>query len=88
MHRTVGNSFAAFLETLAQCENVTSKSYRYYFGRCSADLAQLVPLSYSQGRSTQYSDRLHDFSVILIFLDAMEFSAYRMLFLTYDLNKL
>ena len=28
-------------------------------------LAQLVPLPYSQGRSTRYSDRLHDFSVTI-----------------------
>ena len=32
--------------------------YRYYFGRCSSELAQLVPLLYSQGRSTSYSDRI------------------------------
>ena len=35
--------------------------YRYYFGVCSSELAQLVPLSFSQGRSTHYSGRLHDF---------------------------
>ena len=28
-------------------------------------LAQLVPLPYSRGRSTRYSDRLHDFSVTI-----------------------
>ena len=37
--------------------------YRYYFGRCSSELAQLVPLPFSRGRSTRYSDRLHDSSV-------------------------
>ena len=37
--------------------------YRYYFGRCSSELAQLVPLPFSQGRSTRYLDRVHDFSV-------------------------
>ena len=36
--------------------------YRYYFGRCSSELAQLVQLPFSWGRSTCYSDRLHDFS--------------------------
>ena len=36
--------------------------YRYDFGRCSSKLAQLVPLPFSRGRSTCYSDRLHDFS--------------------------
>ena len=39
--------------------------YRYYFGRCSSELAQMVPLPYSRGRSTRYSDRLHDFSVTI-----------------------
>ena len=29
--------------------------------RCSSQLAQLVPLRFSLGRSTRYSDRLHDF---------------------------
>ena len=37
----------------------------YYFGICSSELAQLVPLPISQGRSTCYSDRLHDFSVTI-----------------------
>ena len=47
--------------------NVASLSifYRYYFGRCSSELAQLVPLPYSRRRSTRYSDRLHDFSVTI-----------------------
>ena len=36
-----------------------------YFGRCSSELAQLVPLPFSRGRSTRYSDRLHDFSVTI-----------------------
>ena len=39
--------------------------YRYYFGRCSSELAQLVSLPYSRGRSTPYSDRSHDFSVTI-----------------------
>ena len=38
---------------------------RYYFGRCSSELAQLVPLTYSQGTSTLYSDRLHSFSATI-----------------------
>ena len=32
---------------------------------CSSELAELVPLPYSRGRSTPYSDRLHDFSVTI-----------------------
>ena len=65
--RTVGPSLAASLEPLADRRNVVSLSlfYRYYFGRCSSELAQLVPLPYSRGRSTRYSDRLRDFSVTI-----------------------
>ena len=65
--RTVGPSLAASLEPLAHDRNVASLSlfYRYYFGRCSSKLAQLVPLPYSGGRSTRYSHRLHDFSVTI-----------------------
>ena len=65
--RTVGPSLAASLEPWAHRRNVASLSlfYRYYFGRCSFELAQLVPLPYSRGRSTRYSDRLHDFSVTI-----------------------
>ena len=65
--RIAGASVAASLEPLAHRRNVANSSlfYRYYFGRCSSELAQLVPLPFSQGRSTPYSDRLHDFSVII-----------------------
>ena len=65
--RTVGSSLAASFEPLAHLRNVASLSlfYRYYFGRCSSELAQLVPLPFSRGRSTRYSDRLHDFSVTI-----------------------
>ena len=65
--RIVGPSFTASLEPLAHCRNVASLSvfYRYYFGRCSSELAQLVPLLFSRGRSTCYSDRFHDFSVTI-----------------------
>ena len=65
---SVGPSLAASLEPLVHHWNVTSVSlfYRYYFGRCSSELAQLVPLPFSQGRSTCYSDRLHDFSVTIL----------------------
>ena len=65
--RTVGPSIAASLELLTYRRNVASLSlfYRYYFGRCSSELAQVVPLPYSRGRSTRYSERLHDFSVTI-----------------------
>ena len=60
--RTVGLSLAASLESLTHHPNVASLSlfYRYYFGRCFSELVQLVPLPFSQGRSTRYSDRLQD----------------------------
>ena len=47
--RTFGPSLAASLEPLVHRQNVASLSlfYRYYFGRCSSELAQLVPLPYS-----------------------------------------
>ena len=65
--RTVGPSLAASLEPLAHHRNVASLSlfHRYYFCRCSSELTQLVPLLFSRGRFTRYSDRLHDFSVII-----------------------
>ena len=65
--RTVGPSLAASLEPLTHHHNVASLSffYRYYFGRCLSELAQLVPPPYSRGRCTHYSDRLHDFSVTI-----------------------
>ena len=66
--RIVGLSLAASREPLAYRRNVASLSlfYRYYFGRCYSELAQLVPLPFSRGRSTRCSDRLHDFSVTII----------------------
>ena len=65
--RTVDPSLAASLEPLAHRQNVASLSlfYRYYFGRCSSELAELVPPPYSCGRSTCYSDKLDDFSVTI-----------------------
>ena len=65
--RTLGPSLAACLEPLAHRQNVAILSlfYCYYFGRCSSKLAQLVALPYYRGRSTRYSDRLHDFSVTI-----------------------
>ena len=56
--KTSNHSLAASLEHFAHC-------HRYDFGRCSSELAQLVPLPYSWGRSTRYSDKLHDFSVTI-----------------------
>ena len=65
--RTVGFSLVPSLEPLGHRRIVANLSlfYRYCFSRCSSELAQLVPLPYSPGRSTRYSDRLHDFSVTI-----------------------
>ena len=65
--RTLGPTLAASFEPLAHCCNAASLSLfcRYYFDRCSPELAQLVPLPYSRWRSTCYSNRLNDFSVTI-----------------------
>ena len=65
--RTVGPSLVASIEPLAHCRNVASLSlfYRCYFGRRSSELVKLVLFPYSRGRSTRYSDSLHDFSVTI-----------------------
>ena len=65
--RTVVLSLAASLEPLAHCRNVASLSlfYRFFLYRCSSGLAQLFPHRFSWGRSTRYSDRLHNFSVYI-----------------------
>ena len=65
--KTVGPSLSVSLEPLAHHQNVVTWSlfYRHYISRCSSKLAQLVPLPYSQQRSTWYSDRLQDFSVAI-----------------------
>ena len=57
----------ASLGPSARHQNVAKLSIfcRYYCGRCSSELAKLVPLPFSQRRSTRYSDRLHDFSVTI-----------------------
>ena len=62
---TVCPSFAASLEPLAHLRNVVSLSLfsSYYFGTCSSELAELVPLPHSRGKSIHCSDRFHDFSV-------------------------
>ena len=55
------------LEPFAHSRNVGSLSlfYRYYFGGCSYELAQMVPLPNSRGRSSRYSDKLHEYSVTI-----------------------
>ena len=64
---TVDPLVAASLKPLAHRRNVASLSLfcRYSFARCSSEVAQLVPLTYSRGSSTRYSYRLHDFCVAI-----------------------
>ena len=64
--KTVDPSLATSLKPLAYHWNVASLIIfcRYYFVRCSSQLGQLVLLPF-QGRSTRYSDILHDFSVTI-----------------------
>ena len=50
---------------MEHCCHVWAGAPSCYFGRCSSELAELVPLPYSRGRSIGYSDRLHDFSVTI-----------------------
>ena len=67
VHRTVGPSIAVPLEPLVHQPNAASLSlfYRFYFGRYSSELAELVPLTHFHVRSACYSDRLHDISVTI-----------------------
>ena len=53
---SIGPSLAASIEPLANYQNAASLNlfYRYYYGRCSSELAELVPLPYSRGKSTRY----------------------------------
>ena len=65
--RTVSPSHTASVKPLAHCRNIASLSLfcSYYFGRISSELAELVPLPYSRGNFTRYSDNFHDFSVTI-----------------------
>ena len=42
--------------------------YKYYFGRCSYKLVEMVPVHYLSRRSTHYANRLHVFSAIPNFI--------------------
>ena len=79
--RTVGASLAASLEPLDHHQNVATLSlfYRYYFGRCSSELTQLVPPPFSRERSTRYSIRLHEF--LRRFLDVIRMAMSTVFFL-------
>ena len=80
--RTVGPSLVTSLEPLAHRRNVASLSpfYRYYFGRCSSELAQLVPLPFFLERGLLVS--LIDCMILLsLFLDVTRMSMSTVSFL-------
>ena len=61
--RIISPTFAALFEPLSHQRNVVSLRLfcRFYFGRYSSGLAELVLLPFSCESSTCYSNRLHDF---------------------------
>ena len=70
--RTVGPSLAASLKPLVDRRNIASLYlfYRYYFGRGSSELAQLLAVPYSRGRFIRFSDKLHDFFVTGVYVNS------------------
>ena len=73
----VGSSVVASLEPLAHHRNVASLSlfYRYYFRRCSYELAGLVSLRHSCSSSTRYSTRSPFLDVKRISMSTVSFLA-------------
>ena len=63
--RTVNSSLAASLKPLGHHRKLLSLLYKNYFGGCSSELAGLLPLRHSCGRSIRLSNRLYDFPVII-----------------------
>ena len=61
----VGPELLPSLQSLGHRQGVVSLIlfYRYYFGRCSSELSELLSLPHVCGHSTRYSNRLHDFVV-------------------------
>ena len=53
------------LWTIGSLLKCRSLYHRHYFGRSLSELAELAPLPYFQGRSTCYSDKVHNFSVTI-----------------------
>ena len=58
--RTAAPSLATYQKPLGHHQNIANLSlfYRYYFGRCSSELAHLVLLLCSPWRSKCYSDSM------------------------------
>ena len=54
------------LSSSSKCSQLKSFLLTYYFGRCTSELDELVPLPPSHNRSTPHSNRLNDFSVTIL----------------------
>ena len=54
--------------------------FRFYFGRCSSERDKMVPVPQSCGRSTCYSNKLHD--LLSPFLDIIKISVSSLCFFT------
>ena len=61
----VGYELSAALHTLSHRRNVASLClfYKYYYRKCSSELADLVPPKRVTIRSTRYSERMHRHAV-------------------------
>ena len=87
--RVAGPSLTVSLETLSHCRNIASLNffYKHYFGRCSSELGQLVPLPHSQRRPSCWSILIDFMRFLSLFLDVTRISVPRECFpLTYNLN--
>ena len=63
--RIVSPLVTAFLKPLTHCWNMASLSslfYRYYFGKCSSELAELIPISECGG----IYNRFDDFAITIV----------------------
>ena len=61
----VGSGMSADLQALSHRRGVASLSlfYKYYYGKCSSELADLVPPKRATVRSTRFSERMHRHTV-------------------------
>ena len=61
----VGSGLSSDLQALSHRRDVASLSlfYRYYYGKCSSELADLVPPKLVTVRSTRFSEQMHRHTV-------------------------
>ena len=83
--RAVGPAVAASLRPLAYHQNALNSSlfYRYYFGRYSSRLSELVSLPDSRARTTLYSNRMNHFLSLILYVIRMPMSMWTVSFLLY-----